>query len=71
MFRYSEIIYYSRVQEWLVLGLSLFLIYINDLSGIITSICKIFTDNTSLFSKVLNINKSATEPPGRSIKNAV
>ena len=41
-----------------VLGSLLFLIYINDLPDGITSICKIFANDTSLFSKVLDINKS-------------
>ena len=36
----------------------LFLIYINDLPDGITSICKIFADDTSLFSKVLDVNES-------------
>ena len=36
----------------------MFLIYINDLPDGITSICKIFVDETSLFSKVFDINKS-------------
>ena len=35
-----------------VLGALLFLIYVNDLPNGIESICKIFADNTSLFSKV-------------------
>ena len=44
-----------------VLGPLLFLIYINDLPDDITSICKIFTGDTSLFSKVLDINESANK----------
>ena len=36
----------------------MFLIYINDLPDGITSICKIFADDTSLFSKVLDVNES-------------
>ena len=36
----------------------LFLIYINDLPDGITSICKMFVDDTSLFSKVLDVNES-------------
>ena len=38
-----------------------FLIYINDLPDGITSICKIFADDTSLFTKVLDINESANK----------
>ena len=41
-----------------MLGPLLFLIYINDLPDGITSICKIFANDTSLFSKVLDINKA-------------
>ena len=33
----------------------------NDLPDCITSICKTFADNTSLFSKVQDINKSVNE----------
>ena len=33
----------------------------NDLPDGITSICKIFADDTSLFSKVLDVNKSVNE----------
>ena len=39
----------------------LFLIYINDLPDGITSMCKTFVDDTSLFSKVLDISKSVTD----------
>ena len=51
----------SRVPQRLVLGPILLLIYINDLPDGITSICKIFADDTSLFSKVQDINRSANE----------
>ena len=44
-----------------MLGPLLFLIYLNDLSEGLTSLCKIFADDTSLSSKVHNINKSANE----------
>ena len=37
-----------------VLGPLLFLIYINDLTEVITFICKIFAEDTSLFSNVLD-----------------
>ena len=51
----------SRVPRGSVLGPLLFLIYINDLPDDITSICEIFADDTSLFSKVQHINRSANE----------
>ena len=44
-----------------VLGPLLFLIYVNDLSDGLTSICKTFADDTSLFSKVFKINESAND----------
>ena len=44
-----------------VLGPLLFLIYINDLPDEINSLCKIFADGTSLFSKVYDIHNSARE----------
>ena len=44
-----------------MLGPLLFFIYINDLPDGLTSICKIFADDTSLFSKVFNINESAND----------
>ena len=44
----------SGVPQGSVLGQRLFLIYINDLPDGITSKCKIFADDTSLFQKDLH-----------------
>ena len=46
----------------MVLGPFLFLIYINDLPDGIRSISKIFANDTSLFSKVLDVNESTKKP---------
>ena len=54
----------SGVPQGAVLGPLLFLIYINDLPDDLTSFGKIVADDTSLFSKVHNINKSANELNG-------
>ena len=48
----------TGVSEGSVLGPLLFLIHINDLPDGLTSICKIFADETSLFSEVFNMNES-------------
>ena len=42
-----------------ILGPLLFLIYINDLSNEVSSNCKLFVDDTSLFSVVNNIQLNA------------
>ena len=51
----------SRVPQESVLGSILFLIYIDGLPDGITSTRKIFDDDTFLFSKVLDTNKSASK----------
>ena len=51
----------SGVPQGSVLGPLFFLIYINDLPDGINSLCKIFVDDTSLFSKVSDIHKSASK----------
>ena len=50
----------SGIPQGSVLGPLLFLIYVNDLPDGINSLCKIFEDDTSLFSKVSKIHKSAS-----------
>ena len=45
----------------MVLGTLLFMIFINNLPDGITSMCKVFVDDTSLFSKVLDLDKSVAE----------
>ena len=51
----------SGVPQGSVLRPLLFLIYINELPDGINSLCKIFTDDTYLFSKVYDTNKSLSE----------
>ena len=52
---------FSRCSARSVLGALLFLIYINDLPDGLTSIFKIFADDTELFSKTINKKKSEIE----------
>ena len=50
----------SEIPQGSVLGPLLFLIYTNDLPDGINSLCKIFADDTSLFSKFSEMHKSAS-----------
>ena len=50
----------SGILQGSILGPFLFLVYINDLPDGINSLCKIFADDTSLFSRVSEIHKSAS-----------
>ena len=51
----------TGVPQSTILGLLLFLIYINDLADGLSSISKLFADDTSLFSVVHNANTTAKE----------
>ena len=53
--------HFIRVPQGSVLGHILFQIYVNDLTNEIKSICKIFANDTSLFSKVKDKNCSTLE----------
>ena len=52
---------YAGTTQVSVPGPLLFLIYINDLPAGLTSMCKIFADDTSLFSKVNDKSNSNTQ----------
>ena len=51
----------SEIPKGSALGPPLFLIYINDLPNGTNSLCKIFADDESLFSKVYGIHKPASK----------
>ena len=52
---------HTRVPQKSILGVLLFLIYINDLSNDIKTKCKLFTDGKSLFSKIHDIDTSEND----------
>ena len=64
--RYQRVTINNQTSDWLpklagapqgsILGLLLFLIYINDHLDGLESLCKLFADDSSLFSKVYDFN---------------
>ena len=69
--RFQRVVLNGQTSEWekinagvpqgSILGPLFFLIYINDLTDGISSIVKLFADDTSLFSVVQNKNNSASQ----------
>ena len=69
--RFQRVVLNGQTSEWekinagvpqgSILGPLFFLIYINDLTDGISSIVKLFADDTSLFSIVQNKNNSASQ----------
>ena len=61
---------HACVPQEFILRPLLFLIYTNDLSNDIESNCKLFADDTSLFSVVHDIDASANDPNHALEKNS-
>ena len=51
----------AGVPQWSILGLLIFLVYLNDLADGLSSNAKLFPDDTSLFSVIQNVDTSANE----------
>ena len=52
---------WAGVLQGSILGTLLFLIYVSDLPNGLKSECKLFSDDTSLFSLAHNVNTSASD----------